>query len=76
MLHPLFIFLLSFTFFTFDLVNFIEKKTYASSILVLPEKRPHIKNNHNYSLNTINDMILKEGSKTIGRINSQKLKKK
>ena len=75
MLHRFFIFLLSFTFFTFDLVNFIEKKTYASSILVLPEKRPNIESNYNYSLGTINDMILKEGGKTIGQINNQKIRK-
>ena len=75
MLHPFFIFLLSFTFFTFDLINFIEKKTYASSILILPEKRPDIASNYNYSLGTINDMILKEGGKTIGQINNQKLRK-
>ena len=75
MLHPLSIFLLSFTFFTSDLVSFIDKKTYASSILVLPEKRPHIGNNYNYSLGTINDMILKEGGKTIGQINRQKIRK-
>ena len=75
MLHPFFIFLLSFAFFTFDLVNFTEKKTYASSILILPEGRPDIKNNYNYSLGTINDMILKEGGKTIGQINSQKIRK-
>ena len=75
MLHPFFIFLLSFTFFTFELVNFIEKKTYASSILILPEKRPNIESNYNYSLGTINDMILKEGGKTIGKINNQKIRK-
>ena len=75
MLHAFFIFLLSFTFLTFELVNFIEKKTYASSILILPEKRPNIESNYNYSLGTINDMILKEGGKTIGQINNQKIKK-
>tara|TARA_B100000963_G_scaffold251408_1_gene220268 strand:+ start:71 stop:1396 length:1326 start_codon:yes stop_codon:yes gene_type:complete len=75
MLHPFFIFLLSFTFSTFDLVNFIEKKTYASSILILPEKRPNLESNYNYSLGTINDMILKEGGKTIGQIKNQKIRK-
>ena len=75
MLHPLFIFLLSFTFFTVDSIKFFEKKSYASSILILPEKRPYIANNYNYSLGTINDMILKEGGKTIGKIIKQKLKK-
>ena len=75
MLHPFFILLLSFTFFTFDLVNFIEKKTYASSILILPEKRPNLESNYNYSLGTINDMILKEGGKTIGQIKNQKIRK-
>ena len=75
MLHRFSIFLLSFTFFTFNLVNFIEKKTYASSILILPEKRPNIESNYNYSLGTINDMILKEGGKTIGQINNQKIRK-
>ena len=75
MLHPFFIFLLSFTFFIFDLFTFIEKKTYASSILILPEKRPNLESNYNYSLGTINDMILKEGGKTIGQINNQKIKK-
>ena len=75
MLHPFFIFLLSFTFFTFDLVNIIQKKTHASSILVLPKKRPQITNNYNYSLGSINDMILKEGGKAIGQISSQKIRK-
>ena len=75
MLHPFFIFLLSFTIFTFDLVNFIGKKTYASSILILPEKRPSIVNNYDYSLGTINDMILKEGGKIIGQINTKKIRK-
>ena len=75
MLHPLFIFLLSFTFFNLDLENLLGKKSHASSILILPEKRPHITNDHNYSLETINDMILKEGGKTIGKILKQNMKK-
>ena len=75
MLHPFFIFLLSFTFFNLDLENLLVKKTHASSILILPEKRPHIINDYNYSLGTINDMILKEGGKTIGKIFKQKIKK-
>ena len=41
----------------------------------MPEKRPHITNDYNYSLGTINDMILKEGGKTIGKILKQKIKK-
>ena len=75
MLHPFFIFLLSFSFFVFDAVNFVSKKSYASSILILPEKRPYIVNHYDYSLGTINDMILKEGGKAIGRITKQKIKK-
>ena len=75
MLHTFFIFLLSFTFINLDLENSLGKKTHASSILILPEKRPHIKNDYNYSLGTINDMILKEGGKTIGKILKQKIKK-
>ncbi|GIR62875.1 MAG: hypothetical protein CM15mP67_09780 [Alphaproteobacteria bacterium] len=75
MLHPFFIFLLSFTFFNLDLENLLGKKSHASSILILPEKRPHITNDYNYSLGTINDMILKEGGKTIGKILKQKIKK-
>ena len=75
MLHPFFIFLLSFTFFNLDLENLLVKKTHASSILILPEKRPHITNDYNYSLGTINDMILKEGGKTIGKIIKPKIKK-
>ena len=75
MLQPLFIFLLSFTFFTFDLATFLEKKSYASPILILPKKRPLIENHYNYSLGSINDMILKEGGKTIGQILTQKIKK-
>ena len=74
MLHPFFIFLLSFTFFTLDLEPLVGKKSYASSILILPEKRPHIKNNYNYSLGTINDMILKEGGKSIGQIIKKRIK--
>ena len=66
MLHPIFIFLLSFTFFSLDVNNFAKNKSYASSILMLPEKRPNIANDYDYSLGTINDMILKEGGKTIG----------
>ena len=75
MLQPFIIFLLSFTLFTFDLESFVGKKTHASSILILPEKRPYISNEHNFSLGTINDMILKEGGKTIGKIFKQKIKK-
>ena len=75
MLQPFIIFLLSFTFFSLDLDNFLGKKSYASSILILPEKRPLIEHNHNYSLGTINDMILKEGGKTIGKIKKQNIKK-
>merc|ERR1711991_754968 len=75
MLRLSFIFLLSFTFFNLDLENLLGKKSHASSILILPEKRPHIENNYNYSLGTINDMILKEGGKTIGKILKQKIKK-
>ena len=75
MLHPFFIFLLSFAFFNLDVENLLGKKTHASSILILPEKRPHITNDYNYSLGTINDMILKEGGKTIGKILKQKIKK-
>ena len=75
MLHPFFIFLLSFSFFVFDAVNFVSKKSYASSILILPEKRPYIVNHYDYSLGSINDMILKEGGKAIGRITKQKIKK-
>ena len=75
MLHRFFIFLLSFTFFIFNLDNFVEKKSYASSILILPEKRPYIENHYSYSLGSINDMILKEGGKTIGKIVIQKIKK-
>ena len=75
MLRPFITFLLSITLFTFGLKNFVGKKTYASSILILPEKRPHITIGYNYSLGTINDMILKEGGKTIGQINNQKIRK-
>ena len=75
MLRPFITFLLSITLFTFGLKNFVGKKTYASSILILPEKRPHIRNDYKYSLETINDMILKEGGKTIGKILKQKIKK-
>ena len=75
MLQPFFIFLLSFTLFAFDLENFVGKKTYASSILILPEKRPYISNEYSFSLGTINDMILKEGGKTIGKIFKQKINK-
>ena len=75
MLHPFFIFLLSFTFLNLELENPLGKKTHASSILILPEKRPHIANDYNYSLETINDMILKEGGKTIGKIIKLKIKK-
>ena len=75
MLHLFFIFLLSFTLFNLDLESLLVKKSHASSILVLPEKRPHIANDYNYSLGTINDMILKEGGKTIGKILKQKIKK-
>ena len=71
MLHPFFIFLLSFSFFVFNFAN----KTYASSILILPEKRPYLVNHYSYSLGSINDMILKEGGKTIGQISRQKIKK-
>ena len=75
MLHPFFIFLLSFAFLIFDLLNIVEKKVYASSILIIPEKRPHDIMNYSYSLGSINDMILKEGGKTIGKIVKQKIKK-
>ena len=75
MLHPFSIFLLSFFFFVFNSVNFVSKKSYASSILVLPEKRPYKLNHYDYSLGSINDMILKEGGKAIGRITKQKIKK-
>ena len=75
MLHPFSIFLLSFFFFVFNSVNFVSKKSYASSILILPEKRPYIVNHYDYSLGSINDMILKEGGKAIGRITKQKIKK-
>lgn len=75
MLHRFFIFLLSFTFFTLDLEPLVGKKSHASSILILPEKRPHIENNYNYSLGTINDMILKEGGKSIGQIIKKRIKK-
>ena len=75
MLHQFFIFLLSFIFFAFNLIHFTEQKTHASSILILPEKRPLLANNYDYSLGTINDMILKEGGKTIGQINRQKIRK-
>ena len=75
MLHPFIIFLLSFAFFTFDLVNIERKKTLASTIFILPEKRPVLINNYNFSLGTINDMILKEGGKTIGKIIKQKIRK-
>ena len=75
MLRPFITFLLSITLFTFSLENFVGKKTYASSILILPEKRPYISNEYSFSLGTINDMILKEGGKTIGKIFKQKIKK-
>ena len=75
MLHPFIIFLLSFAFLTLDLENCSGKKSHASSILILPEKRPYIENNYSYSLGTINDMILKEGGKTIGKIIKQNIKK-
>ena len=75
MLHPFFIFLLSFSYFVFNSVNFVSKKSYASSILILPEKRPHILNYYDYSLGSINDMILKEGGKAIGHITKHKIKK-
>ena len=75
MLHPLIIFLLSFTYFTVDFNNFVKNQSYASSILILPEKRPKIVNNYDYSLETINDMILKEGGKSIGKIIKKNIKK-
>ena len=75
MLHPFIIFLLSFSLITLDLENFLGKKSHASSILILPEKRPYIEDNYSYSLGTINDMILKEGGKTIGKIIKQNIKK-
>ena len=75
MLHPFFIFLLSFSFFVFNFVNFVEQKSYASSIIIFPEKRPHNVENYSYSLESINDMILKEGGKTIGNIVTKKIKK-
>ena len=75
MLHPFIIFLLSLTFFTLDLENFVGKKSHASSIVKLPEKRPNTTNYYNYSLGTINDMILKEGGRTIGKILKQNIKK-
>ena len=75
MLHPFFIFLLSFSYFVFNSIHFVSKKSYASSILILPEKRPHIMNHYDYSLGSINDMILKEGGKAIGHINKHKIKK-
>ena len=75
MLHPVITFLLSFTFFTLELYKFEKNKSYASSILILPEKRPHLTNYYNFSLGTINDMILKEGGKTIGKITKQNIKK-
>ena len=75
MLQPFIIFLLSFLFFTLNVSNFDEKKSHASSILILPESRPDIPNDYNYSLGTINDMILKEGGKTIGQITKQKIRK-
>ena len=75
MLQPFIIFLLSFTLFTFDLENFVGKKTHASSILILPEKRPYISSKYNFSLGSLNDMILKEGGKTIGKIIKLKIKK-
>ena len=75
MLRPFIIFLLSLTVITLDLENFLGKKSHASSILILPEKRPYLENNYNYSLGSINDMILKEGGKTIGKIIKQNIKK-
>tara|TARA_Y100000022_G_scaffold182438_1_gene175865 strand:- start:172 stop:1491 length:1320 start_codon:yes stop_codon:yes gene_type:complete len=75
MLHPFFIFLLSFSIFVFNFVNFVEQKSHASSIIILPEKRPHNVENYSYSLESINDMILKEGGKTIGNIVTKKIKK-
>ena len=75
MLHPFIILLLSFTFFTLNVGDFVGKKSFASSILILPEKRPNIPDEYNYSLGTINDMILKEGGKTIGQITKQKIRK-
>ena len=75
MLHLFFIFLLSFTCSTLNLENFKENKSYASTILILPEKRPYIAKDYNYSLGTINDMILKEGGKTIGPILKTKINK-
>ena len=75
MLRPFITLLLSITLFTFGVKNFVGKKTYASPILILPEKRPHLSNEYNLSLGTINDMILKEGGKTIGKIIKKKLKK-
>ena len=75
MLHPFIILLLSFTFFTLNVGDFIGKKSFASSILILPEKRPNIPDEYNFSLGTINDMILKEGGKTIGQITKQEIRK-
>ncbi len=75
MLHPFIILLLSFTFLTLNLSDFVGKKSFASSILILPEKRPNIPVDYNYSLGTINDMILKEGGKTIGQITKQKIRR-
>ena len=75
MLHLFFIFLLSFTCSTLNLGNFKGNKSYASTILILPEKRPYIAKDYNFSLGTINDMILKEGGKTIGPIFKKKINK-
>ena len=75
MLHSFFIFLLSLAILPFDLVNLSNKKTLASSIFILPEKRPLNVNYYDYSVETIHDLILKEGGKTIGKTSKQKIKK-
>ncbi len=75
MLRAFFIFLLSLLILPFDLATFSNKKSIASSIILLPKKRPTIINKYDYSVETINDLILKEGGKTIGKTFKQKIRK-
>ena len=75
MLRLFFTFLLSFLFFIpfLTIVSSIELN--AAPNTILPLKRPLDFHRYDYSLESINDMVLKEGGKVIGEINEQKLKK-
>ena len=75
MLRLFFTFLLSLIYFIPFSIIISSNELSAAPNTILPLKRPLDFHRYDYSLESINDMVLKEGGKVVGKINKQKLMK-